>query len=546
VLAVGLRGGRAVSGVLARSGRQRAELRTAKGPAYAEWSEATPETLARFAKADPRRVALLSLLEGDVEAARATGVEGLPPKLWDYAAGAKPPPPPADEQEARELFYAAEREFASMESRAAAIEKYRRLKTDLGATPLARGEMDRILRRSEAGKEYVLTGSDLRFGGTFKRSKDGAIIAAKDTDPQEAVENVVEAEFGALPGTSYRAWLLLGGCCREVLTFYLQGTEMTASDKGKRVSIEPGGNRADVVPSTASGLKKEHREHAKNKEPKMPTKWDWVALALPKYATPGLKKIRLMTHQQGLGVQHVVVSSLRTAPPKPAELEELLKARAQDAPPPPSDPDLVLYWSFDDSDGAFADLAGRDFTGMPKGGVKRTPGRLGGAAEFDGTSGVVEAKDAPELRLVGDMTIAFWVRKSGEAQDWARMVGKGDEKRRNYGVWESPKDDKRVLWQIYSENGQGLNLTSNGSLEVGRWHHVAVTRRGQAGAIHLDGRKDVESAGEGTPWTSDDPLTVGFGIGGGHVHFPGAIDDLRIYSRALTPEEISALYDAGR
>ena len=331
-----------------------------------------------------------------------------------------------------------------------------------------------------------------------------------------------------------------------MLTFYLQGTDMTASDKGKRVSIDPGGSRADMVVSSASGLKKEHREHAKNKEPKTPAKWDWVPLPLPKYATPGLKKIRLMMNQQGFGLHHVVVSSVRTAPPRPADVEELQKARTLDAPPPPGDPDLVLYWSFDDTDGAFADLSGRDFTGMPKGGVKRTAGKIGGAAELDGESGVVEAKDAPELRLVGDMTIAFWVRKSAEAQDWARMVGKGDLNRRNYGVWESPKDDKRVLWQIYSPNGPGLGVTSNGTLEIGRWQHVAVTRRGQAGAIYLDGRKDAEGVGEGAPATSDDPLTVGFGIGGSHLHFPGAIDDLRIYSRALSAEEIAALYDAGR
>ncbi len=546
-------GPRRVAGIVARNGRDRVELRSGKGPVFAEWSEVTAGGLARVPRPrkpeEPRLLALLALFEGDVEGAKTLlGEATLPPKAWAYAADAKGkiPAPPREEVQARELFYAAEREFAVMETRGLAVEKYRTLKNEMATTAVARGDLERILRRSEAGKEYLLTAADARISGTFKRGTTGAAVSAKDSDAEQAVDNAVELEFYALPGTSYRAWLQLGGCCREVFSFFLQGTEMTASDKGKRIAIEPESARAEFVPSSISSLKKEHKDHAKNKEPKAPARWEWVPLNLPKYATPGLKKIRLMTSQQGFGLQQAVVSSTRTAAPKPPELEEMVKARAADVAPAVGDPDLVLHWTFDEASGPFLDLTGSDVAGAPAGTVKRVPGRIGGAAELDGVGAYVGGKDSPDLRLAGDMTIAFWMRKDAEHADWTRLVGKGAGEQRNYGVWEEPGGGKRILWQIYKQGGGALmSFESGRTVEVGKWHHVACVRRGNTGIIYIDGRKDTQAACDGPPALSDAPVTAGNGGGAGHGTFKGALDDVRIYRKALTDEEILLMFEAG-
>jgi hypothetical protein len=122
----------------------------------------------------------------------------------------------------------------------------------------------------------------------------------------------------------------VGACCAETFTFYLQtteGTDLNPKSKQKE-STDPGAAMASLVKHTIKDLAKSHRSHV-TKVAKAPTKWEWVVIPLPKYAAPGLKKIHLLSDQQGFSVGGIVVSSTRTAPPADAELkEEAARAKA--------------------------------------------------------------------------------------------------------------------------------------------------------------------------------------------------------------------------
>src|SRR5439155_17440519 len=113
--------------------------------------------IAQRSKFEPRTLAALCLLEGDVEAARAYRSE-FPPKWWTTAEGAraKLPRPDPGERSARDLFASAEKGYRSMETRAAAVESYRALRTDYTSTALVKSYSDRIFRRSDAGREYYV------------------------------------------------------------------------------------------------------------------------------------------------------------------------------------------------------------------------------------------------------------------------------------------------------------------------------------------------------------------------------------------------------
>src|SRR5207245_812572 len=133
------------------------------------------------------------------------------------------------------------------------------------------------------------------------------------------------------------------------------------------------------------------------------------------------------------------------------------------------------------------------------------PGKLGGALDLDGQA-YVDAGNAQNLKLVGDLTIAFWMNKKSPAGDWQRRVGKGDEKLRNYGCWAAGDGDT-VLFQQFNDAYQAVvNITSQREMQIGKWHHFAATVKGTQAILYLDGVKDGEAARTGTPATSDHPL----------------------------------------
>ncbi|RPH48707.1 MAG: hypothetical protein EHM91_03965, partial [Planctomycetota bacterium] len=357
----GAGGVKRASGMILQIDAERVEIRSFKETVFVEWSDVTPATLAEIAqrgKVDPRTLAALCLLEGEVEAAKAYPAQ-LSPKWWTWAEGARAKLPKAEpaEQRARELYASAEKAFRSMATRAAAAEQYRMLRTDHASTALVKSYAERIGRRSEAGREYYFAPADFDATGSFRRTKSGRIESERDSDVKETLLNSAEIEFAMFPGQVYRCWLQVGACCEETFAFYYQGTDLTDYDSKKRqkVSCEPGTTLAVGVKHSIRNLKKTHDEHrpkGAKVNPKTAARWEWVEIVLPKYAAPGAKKLRFCTNQAGFSIGGAVVSASRKAPPAEAELKDLEPARPFDEPPVPMvDPELIAWWSFDEESG---------------------------------------------------------------------------------------------------------------------------------------------------------------------------------------------------
>jgi hypothetical protein len=325
-------------GTVVRSGPARVEIRQGEASVFVEAEDVTAGSWAALlgtrGETERRTLALLCLLEGDREAAeRLASSDAFPARTWDYAraAAAKVPKPSPREIEARNRFYAAEREFTKMDTLAAAVGKYKSLAEDYADTRVVKGELPRIQKRSETGRDYVLVAGALKGTGTFALAPaprtELAWASKTDVEGAQGAENFVEAEFAALPEAAYRCWALVGGCCGETFTFYLQTTEGTDLHPKTRqkTSIDPGAALASLVKHSIPSLKKTHEEHkikGSKTHPKTAARWEWVSIPLPKYSGPGPKKIRLISDQQGFAVGAIAVSSTRTAPPSDPELKE--------------------------------------------------------------------------------------------------------------------------------------------------------------------------------------------------------------------------------
>ncbi len=156
---------------------------------------------------------------------------------------------------------------------------------------------------------------------------------------------------------------------------------------------------------------------------------------------------------------------------------------------------------------------------------------------FDGTKGMVSIPDSPALRITGDLTLAFWKKKTANNKDWVRILGKGNGAQRNYGVWEYPEGENRLKFQMYGPGGGSvLELDTPGPIPINTWAHVVIAISVNSAAFYLNGALVANGMRTGEPGTAADPLT--FGHAGYHSFFAGQLDDIRIYNRALSMSEI--------
>jgi large repetitive protein len=216
---------------------------------------------------------------------------------------------------------------------------------------------------------------------------------------------------------------------------------------------------------------------------------------------------------------------------------------AQDFPRAQAPVGPLAHWKGDD--GAI-DSSGNGFAGTLSPGATTSkdvaPLKVPNAGSFglDGTAGVVSIPDAPVLRMPRDFTISFWKRKTANVADWVRIVGKGNGGQRNFGLWEYPGDGGQLKFQIYNQNGGSvLEVDSQAMPSINTWHHIVCWVSVNAAGLCVDGKPAAFGTRTGDPGIAPDPIT--FGHAGYHGFFPGQIDDIRLYDRALSMSEIAYL-----
>jgi len=196
------------------------------------------------------------------------------------------------------------------------------------------------------------------------------------------------------------------------------------------------------------------------------------------------------------------------------------------------DPDLVGWWKLDEGQGMLAvDWSGYDNHGELMGEPQWVGGFQGEALEFDGVDDYVDtgfAEDLPEW------TLSCWVTSPAAP---AATAATGPIHRESNGQinWNHANDVFR--------GGAGVNVDGTwygaglGTLLAGTWYHVAATYDGQDLKAYRNGELITTTPCPGTPAAETNTLKLARHAAAANV-FTGAVDDARIYSRALTLEEI--------
>ncbi len=177
----------------------------------------------------------------------------------------------------------------------------------------------------------------------------------------------------------------------------------------------------------------------------------------------------------------------------------------------------------------------------------------GSALGFDGVDDYVRVPDAPSLDMTSGVTIAAWIFLDSYTE-WASIVTKGgiiDDggalTPNNYTVHQSgPSAASGELGHLRFTSNLGLAGDSHSIIPLREWHHVAVTFNGEKVRFFLDGKPDGVVPFFGQLEPNEDPLHIGVDFPGGDEYWHGCLDEVMIFNRALSREEIRALRDDDR
>jgi hypothetical protein len=223
------------------------------------------------------------------------------------------------------------------------------------------------------------------------------------------------------------------------------------------------------------------------------------------------------------------------------------------------DTSLKGYWGFNGKDiaGTSAyDRSGIGNNGTFDGTPIPTEGKVGQAMLFNGTDEGITTVDRDYFSpAVNDMTVSFWAnvpalttpRTSGACGGTGRyFIGKDEAMVSADWGFENDNND-RICFDAWQQNGSNhAFLSASRTVNDGAWHHYAGTidylNRME---LFIDG-VSVDSTTTFIGTMVNSTKQVQLGRRGDGNYMSGALDEVRIYSRVLSTDEIRGLYNTGR
>ncbi len=198
------------------------------------------------------------------------------------------------------------------------------------------------------------------------------------------------------------------------------------------------------------------------------------------------------------------------------------------------------WWRFDETSGTVAiDSSARGNNGAMVGAPVVGGGVMGRAREFNGTTGHVEIPHAASLNAAS-FTFSAWVRVTGNAGSYRAVVSSRDTAYRGYILYAGPND----TWQFWTGNGSQWPSLQGPAITMNSWTHLAGTFDGTTKRLYVNGALYGTQAMSSYSPNTARPLRIGAGANetNANFFFHGGIDDVRIFSRALSASEVSSLY----
>lgn len=161
---------------------------------------------------------------------------------------------------------------------------------------------------------------------------------------------------------------------------------------------------------------------------------------------------------------------------------------------------------------------------------------------FDGTDDYIHSQSCPLQSLTGDFSITIWIYCTNVTTDasWQRRI-----------CFMNDSSSSKFDLSMYEQGGITINIngdpyrTPETSL-INQWHFINFTKESTTYKIYIDG-EDQTLSNSGINLNSVySGLVIGIQYSSYfRAAFQGNIQDVRIYDRQLTQQEIKILYDLG-
>ena len=199
---------------------------------------------------------------------------------------------------------------------------------------------------------------------------------------------------------------------------------------------------------------------------------------------------------------------------------------------PISDPNLVGWWKLDENQGTtVVDWSGHKNDGTLINGPKWVTGYHDAALEFDGSDDYVNFANTSSWPAgTSARSMTGWAKTDSIAGGWRWIAAYG-----------SPSTSQAMFIGMNGDSlyggGYGDDVFIDGFWEIGVWHHICLTYDGTTARLYADG---IEVAAEAKSWNlALSRAHIGRQVNDYLEFWGGMIDDVRIYNKALTPDEIA-------
>ncbi|MFZ2655276.1 MAG: PKD domain-containing protein [Victivallales bacterium] len=267
---------------------------------------------------------------------------------------------------------------------------------------------------------------------------------------------------------------------------------------------------------------------------KKPLAYSWSKVSGPgsaKFAVPNAKSSEVSFLTSGTYVLKVKVSDGKLSSSGLVEIKV-------------GDEGLVAWYDFENiGSSTVPDVSGNALNGTISGGViPNAAGVRGGKAlEFNGMSGMVTVADNAALDLTTEMTLEAWVCPAGQMDLGSTVLVKDDGADSSVYCLYANEDSKLPVIGARTDSEYQV-ATGTVQLMANRWTHLAGTYDGQNIRLYVDGELVATEAQSGSIPVSGGPLRIGGNALLGE-YFGGLMDEVRVYSRVLSAEEIADVAD---